>query len=353
VQGAVTAALAQARRQQQRLAAAGSASAALTPEASTVLSTLEFYGKPPVVTEDDNPNQPPTAQKLQKLLSSDLHEVLRQELKANLSDVQREMLSNFDSPHASAWLLARADEPQTTLSDLEFSIAMRSRLMLRPVRSAHPVAKCPAPCNADISNDASNHSLGCSGLRASWTIRHNMVAEPISRIFRMAGCVTQWVPLVGFGQCRGDLIVTPSGRGEHGGASLMLDFTFGHSLNATRVKQHHYNNSVKHTLESLESAKIKAYQRGGLVPGWTFYPMAGTALGAIGEKAVDCLRLLPKLVPEKDKDFGEKLCRKAFVWWSVALQRGNAVVHLNGVYRSNLANRQELGQGRPRRGPGR
>jgi hypothetical protein len=60
-----------------------------------------------------------------------------------------------------------------------------------------------------------------------------------------------------------------------------------------------------------------------------------------------------RLVPEKDKEFGEKLCRKAFVWWSVALQRGNAVVQLNGVYRSNLANRQELGQGRPRRGPGR
>ncbi len=89
------------------------------------------------------------------------------------------------------------------------------------------------------------------------------------------------------------------------------------------------------------------------MPGWTFYPMAGTALGAIGAKAVDCLRLLPKLVPEKDKEFGEKLCRKAFVWWSVALQRGNAVVQLNGVYRCNLANRQELGQGRPRRGPGR
>ena len=81
--------------------------------------------------------------------------------------------------------------------------------------------------------------------------------------------------------------------------------------------------------------------------------MAGTALGAIGEKAVDCLRLLPKLVPEKDKDFGEKLCRKAFVWWSVALQRGNSMVQLNGVYRGNVANRQELGQDQLRRRPDR
>ena len=51
--------------------------------------------------------------------------------------------------------------------------------------------------------------------------------------------------------------------------------------------------------------------------------MAGTALAAIGEKAVDCLRLLPKLVPEKDKDFGEKLCRKAFVC-AAARQRSGA-----------------------------
>ena len=66
VQEAVTAALKQAREQQQRLSEAGGASAALTPEAPTVLSTLEFYGKPPALSEDDNPNQPLTAHKLQR-----------------------------------------------------------------------------------------------------------------------------------------------------------------------------------------------------------------------------------------------------------------------------------------------
>ncbi len=58
-------------------------------------------------------------------------------------------------------------------------------------------------------------------------------------------------------------------------------------------------------------------------------------LGAIGERAVECLKLLPKLVQEKDNDNGEALCRKAFVWWSMALQCGNAVVQLNGVYHSD------------------
>ena len=44
---------------------------------------------------------------------------------------------------------------------------------------------------------------------------------------------------------------------------------------------------------------------------------------------------LPNLTP--DKDYGEKLCRKAFVWWSGALQRCNAVVvQLNRVYHCNL-----------------
>ena len=81
--------------------------------------------------------------------------------------------------------------------------------------------------------------------------------------------------------------------------------------------------------------------------------MAGTTFGAIGGQAMECLQLLPKLVPDKDKDYGEKLCRKAFVWWSVALQRGNSMVQLNGVYRGNVANRQELGQDQPRRRPGR
>ena len=353
VQEAVAAAVQQARQQQRSLGELDAVSAALAPEFPTAESALELYGKPPPEDPDYPPasNQPPTAQKLQKFLTYDLHTLQQRRMAATLSDVHRETLSNFSRPHASAWMLARADEPQTTLTDQEFALAMRSRLMLRPVRSAHQVAKCPAPCNADISNDASNHSLGCSGLKASWTIRHNMVAEPISRIFRMAGCVTKWVPLAGFGQYRGDLLVTPSGRGEHGGASLMLDFTFSHSLGATRVNRHRYNNSVKRTLESLEAAKTKAYQRAGAAPGWAFYPMAGTTFGAIGDQAVACLQLLPKLTP--DKDYGEKLCRKAFVWWSVALQRGNAVVQLNGVYHCNLANRQELGDHQPRRGPGR
>ena len=206
---------------------------------------------------------------------------------------------------------------------------MLSLLMFRPVRSTHQFAKCPAPCNTYISNDASNHSLGCSGLKASWTIRHNMVAEPIARLFRMAGCVTKWVPLTGFGQYRGDLLVIPSGRGEYGGAPLMLDFTFSHTLCGTRVHQHRYHNSVNHTLKSLEAAKTKVYQQHGAEPGWTFYPMAGTTFGAIGGQAMECLQLLPKLMPDKDKDYGEKLCRKAFVWWSVALQRGNSMVQLN------------------------
>ena len=151
------------------------------------------------------------------------------------------------------------------------------------------------------------------------------------------------------GQSRGDLLVTPSGRGEYGGASLMLDFTFSHSLTRTRVQQHKYNNSVHHTLQSLEAAKFKAYQQAGIEPGWTFYPMAGTTFGAIGDQASKCLGLLPKLAPERE--YGEKLCQKAFIWWSVALQRGNAMVLLNGVYRANLANRHELGQDQPRRRP--
>ena len=64
---------------------------------------------------------------------------------------------------------------------------------------------------------------------------------------------------------------------------------------------------------------------------------------------MECLQL----VPDKDKDYGEKLCQKAFVWWSVALQRGNTTVQLNGVYRGNVANRQELGRDQPQRRPGR
>ncbi len=69
------------------------------------------------------------------------------------------------------------------------------------------------------------------------------------------------------------------------------------------------------------------------------YPMAGTAPGAIGGKAV----------VGAGEGYGAR--REALpqgVFW-----RRNAVVLLNEVCRCNLANRQELGQGRPRRGPGR
>ncbi len=67
-------------------------------------------------------------------------------------------------------------------------------------------------------------------------------------------------------------------------------------------------------------------------------------LGCTPTEAHTCLQLLPKLVPDKDKDYGEKLCRKAFVW-SVA---GKSMVQLNGVYRGNEANRKEFGQDQPR-----
>ena len=352
VQKEVATTVAEVQELQTYLRNSGAKAEAAVPSGGSVMQSLELYGKPRGL-DPEGRQQQPAAFHLQHLLTIDLHEGQRLNMAPSLTDVQRETLSNFGRPHASAWMLARADEPQTTLSDLEFSHAMRSRLMFRPVRSAHQFAKCPAPCNADISNDASNHSLGCSGLKASWTIRHNMVAEPISRIFRMAGCVTKWVPLTGFGQYRGDLLVIPSGRGEYGGAPLMLDFTFSHTLCGTRVHQHRYHNSVNHTLKSLEAAKTKVYQQHGAEPGWTFYPMAGTTFGAIGGQAMECLQLLPKLVPDKDKDYGEKLYRKAFVWWSVALQRGNSMVQLNGVYRGNVANRQELGQDQPRRRPDR
>ncbi len=84
----------------------------------------------------------------------------------------------------------------------------------------------------------------------------------------------------------------------------------------------------------LRQPKTKVYQQHGAEPGWTFYLMAGTTFAAIGGQAMECLHLLPKLVPDKAKENGEKLCRKAFVWWSVALQRGNSMVQLNGVYRT-------------------
>ena len=70
-----------------------------------------------------------------------------------------------------------------------------------------------------------------------------------------------WRPSTGFGQYRGDLLVIPSGRGEYGGAPLMLDFTFSHTLCGTRVHQHRYHKSVNHTLKSLEAAKTKVYQQ--------------------------------------------------------------------------------------------
>ena len=78
--------------------------------------------------------------------------------------------------------------------------------------------------------------------------------------------------------------------------------------------------------------------------------MAGTTFGAIGEQAVKCLELLPELAPERE--YGEKLCQKAFIWWSVALQRGNAMVLLNGCYRANLANRPAIVQVGAGRRPG-
>ena len=55
--------------------------------------------------------------------------------------------------------------------------------------------------------------------------------------------------------------------------------------------------------------------------------------------AMECLQL----VPDKDKDYSEKLCRKKFVWWSV---------QLNGVDHANVVNRQDPDQGQARRRPG-
>ena len=75
VQEAVAAAVQQARQQQRSLGELDAVSAALAPEFPTAESALELYGKPPPEDPDYPPasNQPPTAQKLQKFLTYDLH----------------------------------------------------------------------------------------------------------------------------------------------------------------------------------------------------------------------------------------------------------------------------------------
>ena len=122
----------------------------------------------------------------------------------------------------------------------------------------------------------------------------------------------------------------------------MLEFTFSHSSGDTRVNQHRYRNSVKHTLQPLEAAKVKAYQRAGPAPGWTFYPMAGTAFGAIGDQAVACL---PLLTPYKD--YSEKLCRPA-VSTGVVWRYNEATPWCSstGSYHCNLARHLEPGEDR-------
>jgi hypothetical protein len=118
----------------------------------------------------------------------------------------------------------------------------------------------------------------------------------------MAGCVTKRVCWQASAITEALFLSRCRGHGEFAGFHGVQSLIGRHACQSTP-----YRNSVKYALESLDAANTKAYQsRLDILPDGL-----GTTFGVIGDQAVACLQLLPKLMP--DKDYGEKLCRKAFV----------------------------------------
>ena len=196
------------------------------------------------------------------------------------------------------------------------------------------------PCGAHVGpSDANNHFLGCTQLRASGlTFRHDMVKHALASTLRAAGASVQVERLTGDGMRRFDLVVLGAGR------MWAVDVTVVHPSTAARMRAGAGADDVGDCVAAAERAKIagpNGYRDEALRIGAEFVPFAMDVFGHMGEHArrfLNCVPSIAEFAPYESGLTTLQLRQLAKEGVSVAAQRGNAMLFVEGYARALYAN---------------
>jgi len=225
-------------------------------------------------------NQKKPLPKLQKMLTSKIHNQITSDI-SNMLDVQGlTRLAACSAKGASAALIAVPTEDCLSINDEAFETLTQLRLGTLAFPTNEPSA---CPCAATRSNQTENpeHFLSCPMLRKNqMNTRHDTIRETIAGIARLAGCFTQTEPVMlnATNNKHPDILIKAGLR------SFYVDITVRSPICPSLVdvvKVPKALNTIK-LLEAAEKSKFDLYSVLSSSNGGEFLPLALNSFGQAG-----------------------------------------------------------------------
>jgi hypothetical protein len=248
---------------------------------------------------------------------------------------ERASLLSASQPHASLWLTALPTEPQFRLRNGEMRAALRLRLHLPP-KDPHELRTTACPCGAGDLNVDALHFHSCEKLRrTAITKRHDLVLKAAAVTARELHVPYDVEPRPAYiaansnqpSREKPDLrFIVP----YHRVVELYSDVAVTHPA-APSYALHGAADHELHAAKRREAEKKHKYGHLAKQGVSEFQAFALETLGAWGPQADSVLKTLFKHSQHENEVDVQNQMHEARTRISVALQRGNALVHRAGI----------------------
>ena len=272
---------------------------------------------------------------LQRELSKHLHDGKAKELFNALAPEEKAAMLSSRQPNASLWLTAVPTEDNYKLNNFEMESSIRMRLHLQPKNITGlrtTVCHCTKEQSCDLLQDPT-HFQSCPTIEGRHARRrHDLVVKTLKDIARelSVSCEVEERSFeVPDDQKKPDLRFTLP---NHNVVSLISDVAITHPATHARAARNGAASSAVTALhaakeyEVLKSTKYRA--ENNRRAGSKFVPFVLESYGAWGKCASQVLYMLMKHADDRDR---EERTIDARIRISVALQRGNALIHRAGI----------------------
>lgn len=257
----------------------------------------------------------PPRTKVQKLLTAQKEQQDFNEWFAALASHDQTRVRAINKPGTMLWVHALPTNQHLRMTNAETQLAYRFFLGL-PSADRLP-SNCA--CGALLTT---THAHSCHYNRnRSVRERHDQIVETVAYISRMLefSCRIEPYEYQVDHSRRPDLAITKYN------SRTMVDVSVTHPLSPSLI-------SVRRPAEVRERQKVQLYQSLANIEGYQFYPFVTTSFGWIPTLSQNLLRSFLYPVAERNSHHSCSISLpKAFQMISVALQRGNAQVALQGI----------------------
>ena len=263
----------------------------------------------------------PPRVKVQKLITSAIEEHAQRALIAELPHEGARRLRAVSMPGASSWMHAVPAEERFRMTDMEVRLAIRFWLGLNPVEAMPTSCECDVPMTPTYSH-------ACPRLRGRTVrFRHDALVQTVARFARDMGAAVT----VEDYDMQHDHGVRPDLTISIGARNALVDVSVTHSLSPSLL-------NVNNPAVRRERAKTARYEEMAILEDCAFFPFVADSFGFIPPRSQDLLRKF--LFPADERSNASPVSIEAmFRMISVALQRGNARIALQGVFRTRQASR--------------